>query len=180
LIDQLLIPTLPASWDGAGTRPSNLGHRPAATVIAAHGAWYTGNGLVRVPAGDRITTYVPIGTSMGNDLGLDIDTGNVHGADGKYLHVYTVGQLIPNFTFAHYDDDVTGAHVINPSSPTTLNTLLKPNQGQVSIATCEDLFVPKGESLDQALSKLPLYTPGRSDPVGSTRAGITAQGQLSP
>ncbi len=146
-------------------------------MIAAHGGWYPPNGLVRVPAGDQITTYVPISTAMGNDLGQDIDSDNIHDDDLKYVHVYTAGQLIPNFTLAHLEEQ-TGKHVVNPKSPTTLNALLQPNEGAVWIAACETLFLPQGETLGQALAKLPIHSPGAGQTDGTTPATITAQGQL--
>ena len=179
LVDQLVISGLPETWDGAGTHPDakHLNDRAPATVISAHGAWFTPDGLVRVPVGDVITTYVPIGSQMGNDLGTDIDTGNLHGLDTKYMHVYKAGDLIPNFLFVHYEA-ITGAHVINPPTPTTLNALLKPNQGQVWISTCEELFVPKGETLEDALSDLVINVPGTNTFEGETHASITAQGDL--
>lgn len=179
LIDKLLISGLPEDWDGAGVAPSEkaLGDRAPATVIAAHGAWYTPNGLVRVPPGDQITTFVPISTQMGNDLGEDIDSGHVHGDDRKYLHVYTAGQLIPNFTFVHFDEE-TGKHVVNPAAPTTLSALVRPHEGPVWLAICEELFVPQGESAGQALSNLPIHTPGSGEIAGHTRVTITSQGQL--
>lgn len=179
LIDQVLISGLPDEWDGAGVAPSEkqLGDRPPATVIAAHGGWYTPNGLMRVPAGDEITTFVPISTIMNGDLGEDIDTGHIHGDDRKYLHVYTAGQLIPNFTFVHLDDE-TGQHVVNPSAPTTLSALVKPHEGPVWLATCEELFLPQGETVEQALSNLPIHTPGTGEIEGHTHTIITSQGQL--
>src|SRR5580693_9071186 len=117
---------------------------------------------MRVPAGDEITTFVPISTIMNGDLGEDIDTGHIHGDDRKYLHVYTAGQLIPNFTFVHLDDE-TGQHVVNPSAPTTLSALVKPHEGPVWLATCEELFLPQGETVEQALSNLPIHTPGTGE-----------------
>jgi hypothetical protein len=181
LVDRLAVSGLPETWDGAGSKPTakRLAGRAPATVISAHGGWYTGNGVIRVPAGDTITTYVPIGTKMGNDLGIDVDTGNVHGADTKYLHVYKAGDLIPNFTFVHFDD-TTGLHVVNPSTPTTLNALLATHHGQIWISTCEDLFVPEGESIAEALGTVAVYSPGSSTPTGSTRVTLTRQGQLAP
>ena len=42
-----------------------------------------------VHEGDQISTYVPMGTLMNSGcLGLDIDTGHVHGNDTRYLRVF--------------------------------------------------------------------------------------------
>jgi hypothetical protein len=132
---------------------------------------------VRVPAGDQIVVYVPIGTEMDNELGVDVDTGNVHGADLKYRHVYTAGQLVPNFTFVHFPG-LTGTHVFNPTTPTTLNELLGAHKGTIWISACADLLVPHRETISQALASVPLSTPG-SATVGTTHVTITPQGVLA-
>jgi hypothetical protein len=133
---------------------------------------------MRVPAGDQISTYVPIGTAMGDPcLGLDVDKGNVHGDDTRYLHVYTAGQLIPNFTFIHLDD-VSGKHVVNPTKPITLNNLIRPYEGRISIAACATLYIPAGATLTQALSSLDIHTPGTGEAVGYESVTITQTGEL--
>ncbi len=179
LVRQAFIPGLPESFDGAGHIPAKtrLSDHPPATVISAHGWWYTPNGLVRVPAGDQIRTYVPLGTSMSNDLGIDVDTGHLHGEDTKYLYTYTAGQLMPDFTFAHYPGP-TGTHGVHPTNPTTLNNLITPDEGQVWISACAEIEIPTGETPDQALSKLPIHTPGSDAPDGYANSTITANGHL--
>jgi hypothetical protein len=184
LVQEVHLPPLPHYWGGAdcpSTTP-NLNDRPPNFVISSHGLWYTGNGLIRVPAGDEVTTYVPMGTKMNSlCLGLDVDTGHVHGDDTKYLHVYTAGQLMPNFTFIHYDDEATqGKHVFNTDKPITLAAVLRPHQGKVSIGTCEQLFIPAGASLAEALSSVPIHTVGTGGggAVAFSRVTITQDGQI--
>jgi len=133
------LPPLPHSWGGdreeisaEGECGVKLDAWPPYVAISSHGLWYTANGLVRVPAGDQISTYVPIGSSMIPCLTVDVDTGHVHGADRRYLHVYTAGQLMPNFTFVHFDGE-QGEHVVNPDSPVTLNNLIRPGEGPIAI-----------------------------------------------
>jgi hypothetical protein len=84
---------------------------------------------------------------------------------------------MPNFTFVHFDEE-TGRHVVNPGAPTTLSALVKPHEGPVWLAICEELFVPQGESAGQALSDLPIHAPGTGEIAGYTHATITSQGQL--
>ena len=55
--------------------------RGAGDVISAHGGWYTPNGLIRVPTGDEITMYVPIGTDDGQQPRRSLDTGHIVGQD---------------------------------------------------------------------------------------------------
>jgi hypothetical protein len=190
LVRTVELPPLPHLWSGAsdGTLDSktrtikcdgvNLADRPSHVVISSHGLWYTPNGLMRVPAGDQISTYVPIGSLMNsNCLGLDIGTGHVHGDDTKYLHVYTAGQLMPNFTFLHYDDE-QGEHVVNPTSPITINELIRPGEGLIAIGACASLYIPAGVTLAQAFSSLPVHTPGCSEVTGYRRVTITQNGEL--
>jgi hypothetical protein len=173
----------PRDWDGACNGAHywtkhcqvDLNDVPPATVISAHGAWYIANGVERVPAGDDITTYVPIGTLMGDDLGEDIDTGNVHGDDSKYLHTYPAGTLIPNFTFMPLEWG-GGKHVLRPNKPTTLNNLISPGEGSIWIAACASVYAPAGEGVVRALSTpLPVHTPGTDKPQGYARVGVSME-----
>ena len=188
------IPGLPKSWNGAANAGENvnLDDHPPATVISAHGFWFVTNGLVRVPAGDQVTTFVPIGTIMGGGLGLDVDTGNVHGDDSKYLHVYTAGQLMPDFTFLHYEY-TQGKHVVSPDSPITLNNLISliragkvtgtddygPGEGKIWIGACEPIFIPDGYTLGEALTKLPIHWPGTNEAVGYANVALTSLGTIA-
>ncbi len=178
------LPPLPAKWTGASAISTpiadchvNFDARPPGVVISAHGLWYPPNGLVRVPAGDEISTYVPIGTIMAGCLGLDIDTGKIHGADTKYLHVYTAGQLIPNFTFIHYDGE-HGKHVETVDGATTLNALIRPNEGQISISACASLYMPDSATVAQTLSSVPIHTPGTAEAAETSRVTITKTGEI--
>jgi hypothetical protein len=170
---------LPGSWDGAGQPlpPGALDDSAPATVISAHGDWYTGNGVVRVPPGDTVTTYVPIGTSMQEHLGLDVDTGHVHGADKRYEHTYQAGQLVPNLTFMHLPF-TTGHHVFNPAAPTTLEAVLHPHEGAVWVATCLGIYLPAGETLVQGLAHLEVRQQGSTAPEDFVSATISAGGAL--
>jgi hypothetical protein len=62
---------VPSTWAGDDTQltETELNERPKSHPLSAHGAWYTGNGLVRIPPGTSLTTFVPIGTSMSGWLG---------------------------------------------------------------------------------------------------------------
>jgi uncharacterized membrane protein len=179
LVRLVNLPPLPHSWDADTCDPSkiNLDDRPSGIAISMHGAWYTPNGLERVPAGDQISTYVPIGTIMNACLGLDIDTGHVHGDDTKYLHVYTAGQLMPNFTFMYFAA-MQGKHVVNVDGSTTLNDLIRPGEGRISIGACAQLVIPAGATLAQAFSLLPVHTPGTGEAIGYRRVTITKNGEL--
>jgi hypothetical protein len=163
---------VPDEWNGDGGNLSaaQLKAVPPATVISAHGAWLTPNGLIRVPAGDTITMYVPIGTAMDNGLGLHVDTGHIVGKDKMYLHTYTAGQLIPDFTFVHYgghEGEVQGAHVTGVTTPANLDTLVRPGEGAIWLASCANVYAPVGETEEQALANLPIYTPGAPGPTAS-------------
>jgi len=178
------LPPLPHSWGGAREEISAEGECgvkldawPPYVAISSHGLWYTANGLVRVPAGDQISTYVPIGSSMIPCLTVDVDTGHVHGADRRYLHVYTAGQLMPNFTFVHFDGE-QGEHVVNPDSPVTLNNLIRPGEGPIAIGACATLYIPAGATLEEAFSSLPVRTPGSGEVIGHRRVTITQNGEL--
>jgi hypothetical protein len=186
-----LPPPLPHGWSGASeagvdqktgtvTCPGvNPDDRSSHVVISSHGLWYTANGLMRVPAGDQISTYVPIGSTMLPCLTLDVDTGHVHSDDTKYLHVYTAGQLMPNFTFVHFDEPgQQGKHVVNPDSPITINNLVRPGEGLIAIGACASLYIPAGVTLAQAFSSLPVRTPGSGDVIGYSRVTITKNGEL--
>jgi hypothetical protein len=112
-------------------------------------------------------------------LTLDVDTGHVHSDDTKYLHVYTAGQLMPNFTFVHFDEPgQQGKHVVNPDSPITINNLVRPGEGLIAIGACASLYIPAGVTLAQAFSSLPVRTPGSGDVIGYSRVTITKNGEL--
>jgi hypothetical protein len=150
---------------------------PPATVISAHGWWYTPNGLERVPDGDTITTYVPIGTSMTGGLGVDIDTGKFHEGDKYHEHVYKAGHLMPNFTFAHLSDP-QGKHVYTVSGTTTLNAVLATVKGKIWIAACAAVYIPVGQTADVALKDLPVRSAGAEAPVGTVSVNINGFGGL--
>jgi hypothetical protein len=183
LVRHVSLPPLPSGWRGAWPGADakecgvNLDDRPPGVVISTHGWWYTPNGLMRVPAGDQISTYVPIGTSMSPCLSLDIDTGHVHGNDMRYFHVYTAGQLMPSFTFLYFNGE-HGKHVVDPDEVSTLNALIRPDEGRISIAACATLFIPAGATLTQALSLVPVHAPGIGYVIGYRRVTITPNGEL--
>jgi hypothetical protein len=170
-------------WDGEGTKLTHhqLEAKPPATVISAHGAWFTADGLVKVPAGDDVTTYVPIGTSMLSNLAIHVDTGNIVGRDRRYLHTYRPGDLIPNFDLGpinatNYGGPI-GQYGVKVTENTTLNGLLHPDEGQVWISACEALYVPAGVSTKTALSGLPVHIAGSRKLAGSATVAIV-RGQL--
>ena len=170
-------------WDGEGTKltPGQLDAKPPATVISAHGAWTTPDGLVRVPAGDDITTFVPIGDSMLADLAIHVDTGNIVGRDRRYLHTYRPGDLVPNFVFGpltaeNYDGRI-GKYGVKVQEYTTLNDLLRPKEGQVWISACADFYVPAGKSTRDSLSGLPVHVPGSTALAGHATVTLVG-GQL--
>jgi hypothetical protein len=180
LIRLVNLPPLPSRWSGAepcDIDKFNLDDKPPGVVISMHGWWYTANGLMRVPEGDQISTYVPMGSTMWPCLSLDIDTGHVHGDDTKYLHVYTAGQLMPNFTFLYFDG-AHGKHVVDLDEVHTLISLVQPNEGQISIAACAQLVIPAGATLTQALSVVPVRSPGSSEVTGYSRVSITKDGEV--
>jgi hypothetical protein len=111
-------------------------------------------------------------------LGLDIDTGHVHGDDTRYLRVYTAGQLMPNFTFVHYSSGSQGKHVVNPTTPITLNELIRVGEGRISVAACATLVIPAGSTLAQALSLVPVHAPGTGETLEYRRVSITAKGEV--
>jgi hypothetical protein len=178
-VSKVNLPGVPTTWAGANDhRPVNIEEVPPATVISAHGLWFTSNGLIHVPSGDTIETYVPLGTAMESTLGLDIDTGNVHGDDKKYLHVYKSGQLVPDFTFMHYGD-TPAKHVTTVTDPTTLNQLVTPDEGIIWISACAPIMIPEGGTLEKALAGIPIRGPGVKDPIiGFANVAITSDGQL--
>ncbi len=174
LADGVRVPGAPHSWLGAGDEPlskAELNDAPPARVISAHGYWYTVDGVVRVPAGDEVVTYVPIGTTMSNALGLRVDTGNVHGDDFRYRHVYLAGTLMPDYGFLPLDEK-HGKSVFTPREPTTLNELLRPHEGDVWISACGSLAIPHGATIAQALAKLPIREPGNDGVHGFARGEL--------
>jgi hypothetical protein len=180
LASEVYLPPLPHVW--AGAEPCdidniNLDDRPPDTVFSMHGWWYTANGLMQVPEGDQISTYVPMGSTMLPCLSLDIDTGHVHGADTKYLHVYTAGQLMPNFTFLYFDG-AHGKHVVDKDEVNTLISLVRPNEGKISISACSEHFLPAGVTLTQALSLVPVHEAQTGQVVGYSRVSITKDGEV--
>lgn len=178
LVQKVSVPGVPDVWVGAADgRVSDYDADPPAYVIAAHGMWYTGNGLVQVPQGDTITTYVPIGTSMGPALGYDIDVGNVHGADTRYIHAYKAGQLIPNFTFTNYPNTVA-THVHAPTDPTTLSQFMPTSPQRIWISACAPIMIPTGKTFDKALTDLPVLAPGNTVPISYVNVAITSKGEL--
>ncbi len=181
--DRYRPPGAPGAWGGSNTplTPVQVHMLPVDNVISAHGDFYTGNGLVRVPDGVTVTTFVPIGTEMTANLGVHVDSGNIMGDDTKYEHTYEPGDLMPNFTFLPLAHSEVGGNGKTVDSPTNLSDLLQPNSGNFDIAACEDFFVPAGDTVDQAMANLPIYTPGSPDvthlPVGE-QATITNDGQF--
>jgi putative adhesin Stv-like protein len=133
--------------------------------------------LERVPDGDTITTYVPIGTSMTGGLGVDIDTGKFHEGDKYHEHVYKAGHLMPNFTFAHLSDP-QGKHVYTVSGTTTLNAVLATVKGKIWIAACAAVYIPVGQTADVALKDLPVRSAGAEAPVGTVSVNINGFGGL--
>jgi hypothetical protein len=179
-VQQVTPSGVPDVWAGAADgRTTDADAHPPAYVISAHGMWYTGNGLVQVPDGITITTYVPIGTSMGPSLGYDIDTGNVHGADRTYLHVYKSGQLIPNFTFTNYPD-TTAQHVHSPTDPTTLSQYMPkhPLHMRIWISACAPIMIPIGKSFDSSLMDLPVVVRKGRVPISYVNVSISSGGVL--
>jgi hypothetical protein len=158
----------PARWSPSGA---------LTTFSAAGGLLDSFNVTVRSASDNGNVLYVPIGTIMNACLGLDIDTGHVHGDDTKYLHVYTAGQLMPNFTFMYFAA-MQGKHVVNVDGSTTLNDLIRPGEGRISIGACAQLVIPAGATLAQAFSLLPVHTPGTGEAIGYRRVTITKNGEL--
>ena len=183
LVHEVHPASVPDEWNGEGGELSaaQLQAAPPATVISAHAAWITVNGLIRVPTGDKITMYVPIGTAMDNTLGEHVDTGHIVGDDKMYLQTYTAGQLMPDFTFVHFggaEGEVQGAHVTGVETPTNLDSLVRPGEGAIWLAACANVYAPVGQTGDQALANLPIHTPGSYAVAGSASATVDGNGVL--
>jgi hypothetical protein len=173
-------PYVPEAWPGDGSEltQAQLQSAPPATVISAHGGWYTPNGLIRVPAGDEITTYVPIGTAMDNVLGEHVDSGHIFPRDREFQHTYTAGELMPNFTFLHFGGragEIQGAHVVGVTAPTNLASLVRANEGTIWVAACAAVYAPVGQTADQALANVPVYTPGSAAATGSAKVSVNGR-----
>ena len=171
LVHEIHPADVPDEWNGDGGELSaaQLQAVPPATVISAHGAWLTPNGLIRVPTGDTITMYIPIGTAMDNGLGLHVDTGHIVGKDKMYLHTYTAGQLMPDFTFVHFggaEGEVQGAHVVGVQTPTNLDGLVRPGEGAIWLASCANVYAPVGRD----------GGPGAGEPPDLHARGLPADG----
>ncbi len=171
--------TIPSAWRGSDTEltEAQLGDKAPATVISAHGYWLPPNGLIRVPAGDHITTWVPIGTVMDGWLGLHVDTGHIIGLDRRYEHIYGPGQLMPNFTFVRFEG-TTGKHVINPSRPVTLDDLVRADEHRIWISACATVYLPAGETPAQAQHDIPVYNAPSTKASGTATTSISNSGQL--
>jgi hypothetical protein len=78
----------------------------------------------------------------------------------------------------HYDGDDQGEHVVNPTSPITINELIRPGEGLIAIGACASLYIPAGVTLAQAFSLLPVRTPGTVQVIGYRRVTITQNGEL--
>lgn len=175
---------LPTLWDGSGTKLTKrqLLTRAPAVVISAHGAWYTSEGLIRVPTGDEVTTYVPIGASMGDTLGIHVDTGHISGSDHRYVHTYKAGDLMPNFIFGPLTpenyDGLVGKYVTRVKDLATLNTLLHAHEGSVWISACAKIETDYPDTISKALSHLPIEAIPSGNIEGYASAKITDDGQL--
>lgn len=176
-------PNVPVAFYGSGTAltPSQQQEIPAnATVVSAHGMYYTANGLVQVPPGVTITTFVPLGTLMAQSLGIHIDSGNLSGGDTTWEHTYGPGDLMPNFTFAPLDN--TGGAGTTVSRVTTLSEILPDLKGNVDLASCAEVVIPANDTLDEALSNLPVHTIGTDEVTylpSDEKVTITDSGELS-
>jgi hypothetical protein len=63
---------------------------------------------------------------------------------------------MPDFTFAHFAGSDQGEHVVNPTNPITINDLIRPGEGRISIGACATLFIPAGATLTEAFSLVPV------------------------
>ena len=176
-------------WDGSRTKltDAELDRQAPATVISAHGAWLTTMGLVRIPVGTKVTLWVPIGASMGPELGTHVDTGLIDGADRKYEHTYTAGQLIPNFIFQRYEGRI-GKHTIQVAKgQPELDQILRPHEN-IWISACARVYdsVLKSKELHSAawtsvatgLADLPVYNSPSGLQSGIANATLTDEGVI--
>jgi len=181
LVQRLHVKGVPDAYlGGPDSGTFGLDSAPPAKVLSAHGWWYTPNGLELVPKGDTITTFVPIGTSMGGGLGIDVDTGILTEKDHKYEHVYKSGHLMPNFSFAHLSD-AHGQYVWEINGTTTLNALLTTVdklKGTIWISACADVYIPVGQTPADALKDLPVHSPGVETTDTNVSVQISSRGVL--
>jgi hypothetical protein len=137
--------------------------------------------LVRVPDGDDVTTFVPIGSTMLSNLGIHVDTGNIVGRDRRYMHTYGPGDLAPNWLLgpinaSNYGGPL-GKYSVKLKVITTISALLDPDEGDIWISACSPVYVPAGKSLHDALSDLPIHVPGSTELAGTATVTIV-KGQL--
>jgi hypothetical protein len=182
LVQRLHVAGVPVAYDGGPHSGSDipLDGVPPAKVISSHGWWYPPNGLELVPDGDTITTFVPIGTSMGEDLGVDIDVGFLYKEDKLYRHVYKSGDLMPNFSFAHLSekDGKRGKYVYTIPGTTTLNAVLNTVKGTIWISACAPVYIPVGLTASSALKDLPVHSPGVETSDTKLSVQISSRGEL--
>jgi YD repeat-containing protein len=116
------------------------------TVLSGHGGLVVGDSspITTVPQGTSLTFWTSHGNGISDALGNAIETGapitiqqfpEVEGAAS-----YLPGSTVPNYTLFPPD----GLNILgNPttvSAPTSLNTLLQPNMGNINWAACRSII----------------------------------------
>jgi RHS repeat-associated protein len=137
------------NWATAPAAATPAAATPAAnqTVLSGHGGLVVGDSspVTTVPQGTSLTFWTSHGNGISDALGNAVETGapitleQFPEAEGAAS--YLPGSTVPNYTLFPPD----GLNILgNPttvSTPTSLNTLLQPNMGNVNWAACRSIIV---------------------------------------
>jgi Putative adhesin Stv domain len=110
-------------------------------VLSGHGAFVEGSGTVTIPEGTTFTTFAEHGSTISDQLGNAIETGrevtmSEFGHEVTGARSYLPGARVPNYTLHPPNGLNIMGSPVTVSQPTTLNTLLRANMGNVRWAAC--------------------------------------------
>jgi len=166
-------PTPAPATPPAAPPPPPPAPAPTNPVLSGHGSYDPINGFTQVPPGTTIVMptwhNVPISDSYGGAIesGQAIHPSVYPEMDGQ--HVYPPGSLIPNYTLhpptgLNIQSHPTLGAPQTVTSDTNLDSLLQPNQGQLSWAACMvDFYLSPPSSIYE---HVPSFTPQGAQPNG--------------
>ena len=118
---------------------SQLGGASSGAVLSGHGAYVAANGMVTLPEGTSLTVFTRPGGTITDGLGNAIETGaslRPFAAQMTGARSYLPGSQVPNLTLYPPGGLNIMGNPITVSTPTTLNSLLVQNMGNVRWAAC--------------------------------------------
>jgi hypothetical protein len=106
----------------------------ADVVLSGHGSFESANGMIKVPEGISVSTYVPHDSYLLDRVGNDIELGNPPAP----TRVYGPGDEMPNYTLHSPNGLRIMGNPITVSEDTLLNDLLTRDMGMVHWAACTE------------------------------------------